>query len=81
MLFSRDTCNRPRFVYHDSMNTTRATKFQVKLADLGDDRAAKLLKVTPRAIKAYRLGQRLPRPRQAPEVARRLGITLQDIYA
>lgn len=64
-----------------SMEHETGTPFQRKLAELGDEQAANVLGVTPRAAKAYRLGDRLPRPRQAPEVARRLGLTLADIYA
>ena len=56
------------------------TPFQQKLAEMGDAEAAKLLGVTPRAVKAYRLGDRMPRPRQAPEIARRMGLSLSDIY-
>lgn len=56
------------------------TKFQRRLTELGDEKAAELLGVSQRAAQAYRLGDRLPRPRQAIEVARVLGLKLTDIY-
>ena len=56
------------------------TPFQIYLADLGDERAAEVLKCKRRTIKSWRLGDRFPRPREALKIVARGVVTMDDIY-
>ena len=77
-------CARAQHVYDAHMDATpeieEKTKFQLKLDALGDETAARILGCSPRAVKSYRLGDRRPRPKQAIEFARVLGMSLSDVY-
>jgi hypothetical protein len=55
---------------------------QEYISALGDDAAAKVLGITPRSAKAYRLGMRTPRPAKANAMVKRSRgkLTLQAIY-
>ena len=52
------------------------------IGTLGDDAAAKVLGISARAAKSYRLGMRLPRPAKASQMVKRSGgkLTLEAIY-
>ena len=57
------------------------TPFQRRLAEIGDGAAAEQLRMNPRTVKAWRLGDRKPRPSVAREITARWPVTLEDIYA
>ena len=52
------------------------------ILDKGDDESAVLFGVTPRAVQSWRLGERLPLPRQAAVIVRRTkgNVGWDDIY-
>jgi hypothetical protein len=52
------------------------------IATVGDKTAAKVLGITERAARSYRLGTRLPRPERAQQMVRRSQgrLTMQAIY-
>lgn len=56
------------------------TRFQQYLKDLGDELASELLDVKPRTVRAWRLGDRLPKPALARKIVQRAPITIADIY-
>ena len=53
------------------------------ISALGDDTAAKVLGITVRSAKAYRLGVRTPRPAKAQQMVKRSRgkLSLEAIYA
>jgi hypothetical protein len=60
----------------------KPTPFQVYLAKIGDEAAAKLFRVQRRTVQSWRLGERYPRPRVARSiVAKAPSVSLDDIYA
>jgi len=44
------------------------TKFQTYLSHLGDNEASKVLDISARNVKAYRLGERAPRLQDIPAI-------------
>ncbi len=60
--------------------TKSQTPFQRYLVELGDKAAAESLGVPERTVKSWRLGDRIPRPRKASEIAAATSMTLADIY-
>lgn len=57
-------------------------KFIQFLKKIGDERAAELFDVTPRAAMSWRLNDRTPRPAKAKQIVERTNgkIKLTDIY-
>jgi hypothetical protein len=53
------------------------------IAAVGDDRAARLFRVTERTAQSWRLGTRLPRPAKAVEIVKRTKgrVSLAGIFA
>lgn len=53
------------------------------IREVGNDRAAKTLKVKPRRILAWRYGVRRPRPEKAIEIEKLTGgvVTFKEIYS
>ena len=52
-----------------ALNSTNGkTKFQTYLSHLGDNEASKVLDLSIRAVKAYRLGERAPRITDIPNI-------------
>jgi hypothetical protein len=62
------------------MNKHPDTPFRRFLGSLGDELAAELLSRKVRTVQSWRLGERLPRPNEAREIAAKAGISLDDIY-
>jgi hypothetical protein len=56
------------------------TPFQAWLTRVGDALASELLEVKPRTVKAWRLGDRYPRPAAARRIVQKAQVTLADIY-
>jgi hypothetical protein len=57
------------------------TPFRAYLASIGDAEAARILGITRRTAKSWRLGYRQPRPTQAREIVTRTPwVSMSDIY-
>jgi hypothetical protein len=50
------------------------------IEQMGDEKAAKLFEVKPRTVMSWRLGDRVPRPKQARIITERSPVTLDGIY-